>query len=169
MKFSRWLLIGLLLLLGNATHAEDGCPSGLIPASGTNINSCVPIPPGYYGNQQPAQPQPSTRPQWADRWGAIATDSMTGSLGAVTGMSSEAVAQQAALSDCTEKGGTRCKPQTSYRNGCAAMVIGDREFNVGSAATMSEAIQSGMKVCTDAGNTSCRVYYSACSLPVRIQ
>jgi hypothetical protein len=170
MKSSRWLLFGLLFLLGGMAHAEGGCPPGLIPASGTNINACVPIPPGYYNNQQQASPQaPTPAPQWANRWGAIATDSMTGSLGAATDMPSEDEAKQAALSDCSEKGGARCKPQTSYRNGCAVMVIGNKEFNVGSAATMNEAVQSGMKVCTDAGNTNCHVYYSACSLPVRIQ
>ena len=166
----RWLLAGLLLLATGIAHAEGGCPPGLIPASGTNINSCVPIPPGYYNNQQQATPQPSApAAQWVDHWGAIATDSMTGSLGSVTGMLSEGEAQRAALSDCVKKGGARCKSQTSYRNGCAAMVIGNKEFNVGSAATMDEAIKSGMKVCTDTGNTNCHVYYSVCSLPVRIQ
>jgi hypothetical protein len=47
--------------------------------------------------------------------------------------------------------------------------VGDKFFNASSAATIEEATQSGMKVCTANGNANCHVYYSACSLPVRIQ
>lgn len=170
MKDYRWLLVGLLLLLGSTAHAEGGCPPGLIPASGTDINSCVPIPPGYYSNQQPAQPQPppSPPPQWASRWGAIATDSIKGVLGIATNVTSKEEAQKTAMADCQANGGTQCKLQNTYGNACVAMVTGDKVFNVGSAANLNEAVQSGMTECSSA-DTNCHVYYSACSLPVRIR
>ncbi len=48
------------------------------------------------------------------------------------------------------------------------MVIGSKAFNVNSAATLDEAVQKGMTMCAQAGD-SCHVYYSTCSLPSRIQ
>lgn len=170
MKTNCWLLLGLLLLLNSVVHAENGCPPGMIPANGTDINSCVPIPPGYYQNQQQQQPQPSRPPpQWATRWGAIATDSVKGVLGAVTGLSSKSEAQQAAMADCLAKGGSPCKLEVAYDNECAAMVVGDDVYNVGADTTLEKAVQYGMKLCTGANHTNCHVYYSACSLPVQIQ
>ena len=158
------LLLGMLLLLNGVVHAEGGCPPGLIPASGTDINSCVPIPPGYY--TQTAAPQP---PQWADRWLAVATDSIRGSLGTATGMPSRGNAERAAIADCQAKGGTQCKLDVSYGNGCAAMIVGDGGYNSNGAATVDEAVQLGMKICANAGHANCHVYYSVCSLPQRIQ
>lgn len=170
MKTCRILLFGLLLLLGSVVHAEGGCPPGMIPASGTDINSCVPIPPGYYSNQQHAQPQlpPPPPPQWVTRWGAIATDGPGGHLGVAANVSSKSDAEQTAITDCQAKGGTDCKIETWYSNGCAAMVMGDSGHISNNAGTLGEAIQKGMKVC-GATDTNCHVYYSACSLPVRIQ
>lgn len=168
MKTFRWLLSGLLLL-GNVVHAEGGCPPGLIPSTGTDINSCVPIPPGYYGNQQQKPPQPtSPPPQWADQWMAIATDGTSGSLGTANNISSRSGAERLALADCRAKGGARCKVDVSYGNGCAAMVVGDTGYNVHGAASLDEATKLAIKTCTDA-TSNCRVYYAACSLPVRIQ
>lgn len=165
----RWLLLGLLFLRAGVAHAEGGCPPGMIPASGTDINSCVPIPPGYYSNQQQAQPQPPPPPRWADQWGAIATDSANGILGTATNLPSRSSAENAALADCQSKHGSTCKIQLSYGNQCAAMLVGAKVYNTNAGDTADEAIKKGIKMCTDAGDTLCRVYYSACSLPQRIQ
>ena len=165
----RWLSAGLLLLAADITHAENGCPPGLIPASGTNINSCVPIPPGYYNNQQQVQPQPPMQPQrWADQWGAIAADSANGILGTATSMTSRSIAENAAYADCKSKGGEACTIQLSYGNQCAVVVVGDQGYNATQGATSESAKQAGMKVCNEA-DSHCHVYYSDCSLPVRIQ
>ena len=67
------------------------------------------------------------------------------------------------------KGGAPCKLEIAYDNECAAMVVGNNGYNVGADATVDKAVQLGMKICTDAKNTNCHVYYSACSLPQRIQ
>ncbi|OOG47804.1 DUF4189 domain-containing protein [Rhodanobacter sp. C01] len=170
MKDYRCLLFGLLLLLGKMAHAEGGCPPGMIPASGTDINSCVPIPPGYYNNQQQAQPQPPPPPpQWTSQWGAIATDGPGGHLGVATNLSSKDDAEQVAITDCQAKGGVPCAIEVAYDNECAAMVVGHTEHSSNAAASLDEAIHLGMLTCNNAGDTNCHVYYSACSLPVRIQ
>jgi hypothetical protein len=172
MKVCHFLLFGLLLLLGRMAHAEGGCPPGMIPASGTDINSCVPIPPGYYNNQQQAQPQPPPPPppQWATRWGAIATDKTKGVLGAVTGLPSKSDAQQAAMDDCRTKGGSPCKLEIAYDNECATLAVGSKGYSINTGNTADAANQLAMKTCSaDGKDLDCHVYYSACSLPQRIQ
>jgi Domain of unknown function (DUF4189) len=164
--FKHWLLIGLLLLSAGAVHAEEGCPAGQIPA-GDGMNSCGPIPPGYYGNSQQTQPQPPPE-KWVDHWGAIATFEPNGSLGTAINMPNQSMAEQAALTDCSAKHGSTCKIQLSYRNQCAAMVVGGKIFNVNSGPTVEDASRKGMAMCSTAAN-DCHIYYSACSLPQRIQ
>lgn len=170
MKGYHWLLFGLLLFMATVAHAEGGCPPGMIPASGTDINSCIPIPPGYYNNQQQVQPQPQPPPpQWTSRWGAIATDGPGGHLGVATNLSSKDDAEQVAITDCQAKGGAPCAIEVAYDNECAAMVVGHTEHSSNAAASLDEAIHLGMLTCNNAGDTNCHVYYSACSLPVRVQ
>ena len=168
MKTCRWLLFGLLILLGSVVHAEGNCPTGYYPIGASpgqgGPQGCAPIP-GYDSNQQ--QPT-TTTPEWASRWGAIATDSVKGSLGAVTGLPSKADAQRTALTDCANKGGSTCKIDVVYGNECAVMVAGKAGYNFSADASMDKATESAMQTCSSA-DTNCHVYYSACSLPVRIQ
>jgi hypothetical protein len=60
--------------------------------------------------------------------------------------------------------------QISYRNQCVAMVIGNngKLFNTNDDPTVDTAAQKGMQMCMPEAH-DCHVYYSACSLPVRIQ
>lgn len=172
MKTCRWLLLGLLLLLGSTVHAEGECPPGMFPTNPPGTQGpvgCAPIP--GYDQQQQAQPQQpqSPPPQWATRWGAIATDGPGGHLGAVTGLTSKSDAQRLAIADCHAKGGIQCEVEVAYDNECAAMVLGHKEHSSNAAATTDEAVSLGMKICANAGDTNCHVYYSACSLPIRIQ
>ena len=149
-----------LFLVATSVHAQD-C-GGMANAGG----ACVPPDVAMPGNQ-PQVPQPP--PQvWNNYWGAIYTDASKGVLGSATDTSTQESAEQVALADCQSKGGTQCKLQVSFRNGCAAVVIGDKSFNVQSGATLDEAVQKGMAICAPA-NSNCHVYYSTCSLPVRIQ
>lgn len=161
-----WRATVTVLLFSSLAHGEGGCPAGMIPASGTNINSCIPIPAGYA-----RQPAASIAPPaiWADRWGAVATDSVKGVLGVATDMVTKDEAETVALLNCTANGGAHCIKQTWYRNGCAVMVLGDAGFNVGNAGTVEEATRQGMEICTKSNDTNCHVYYSGCSLPQRIQ
>jgi hypothetical protein len=155
------VLVAALWLTSSAVHAQEGagpCPPGM-GYYGTHggIPSC-----GQAGNNQ----APTTH--WEDRWGAIFTDAKKGILGAVTNMPSEDQARQAAMADCQTKGGTQCKFQQAYKNQCAAMVLGDKVFDVSSAATTDEAIQSGIKRCS-VESANCHAYYSACSPAAQVQ
>jgi len=155
------LLFGILLSM--KSHAQTACPPGM-EAYGDGV--C-----GYSRSEEPVQqaPQQQTPPaQWADRWGAIATFEPNGSLGTVTGMPDQRSAEQTALASCQSKHGSTCKIQLSYRNQCAAMVVGGKIFNVNPGNTVEEAAKKGMSMCSTAAN-DCHVYYSACSLPQRIQ
>ncbi|MEP6898065.1 MAG: DUF4189 domain-containing protein [Rhodanobacter sp.] len=172
MKACRWLLFGMLFLLGGIVHAEGNCPPGYYPI-GTppgqgGPQGCAPIPGENNNSQQQVQNRPPP-PQWTSRWGAIATDGEKGSLGTITGAATRSEAEQEAMTDCQSKGGSHCKIDVSYSNGCAAMVVDDDGYNVESDATADKAIQSSMSTCTKAGRTNCHVYYSACSPAARIQ
>lgn len=161
------ILLALLLGLSSlnlTAHAEGGtCPNGYYPVNSPGMMSCAPIP-GY--NQQQAAPQPP-QPQWESRWGAISTDASRGVVGATSGMPSRQAAEQAVIADCRAKGGTECKLQVSYANGCGAMVVGDKAFTVEWGTTQDDAAQKSLRMCSTA-TTNCRVYYSTCSPPARI-
>ena len=158
-RFGRLMLAMALFLLCGWLHAEGGCPPGMIPEGGQGVSSCRPIP-GY--NQQP-------QGHWVHQWGAIATDGPGGHLGVATNMSSKEEAEQTSLADCMSKGGTSCHVEVAYHDQCAAMVVGDTGHNSGGAATIAEAVSYGIQVCTDAGDTHCHAYYTACSLSKLVQ
>lgn len=169
MKIRPGQLFGLLLLLGGVAHAEGGCPrgfepSGMAPTPQAPV-ACRPIP-NY--QQQQVRPRPPP-PQWQSQWGAIATYEPNGSFGEAVNMPSRASAEQAALAKCRAKHDARCKVQLLYRDQCAVMVVSDKGYNVNSAATIDQATQNGMQTCNNSGDPNCHVYYSACSLPARIQ
>lgn len=147
---------------GGLVHAEGGCSPGSYPIGGRSVAACAPIP--GYGNQQAPQ---LAAAQWERRWGAIATGETKAVLGTVTDMRSKSEAVKAALADCAGKGGSPCELQISYDNQCVVMVVGDKGFNFSNAVAMDHARQNAMKVCGADGDTSCHVYYSACSPPVR--
>lgn len=163
---TRVLVLTGLLCLNFVAHAENGCPPGMIPYTGMNVSSCGPIPPGYYKNNQSTPATPKIR--WASEWGAIATDEPDGILGSSSSMSSQADAEAAALADCKAKGGINCKLETWFRNGCAALVVGNDIYNVTTGTTLDEAKSKGLEI-SSAASPNCQVYYSTCSLPERIQ
>lgn len=151
----------VLLLIAIAVDAQD---CGGVNAGGTCVPPDVAMP-GY----QPQPQAPQSPPQiWIDHWGALSTDTPKGILGSSTNAINQESAEQAALADCRSKGGKQCVLQISFRNGCAAMVLGNKTFNTKSAATLDEAIQKGMSMCSS-GDGNCHVYYSTCSLPTSIQ
>ncbi|EIL91968.1 lipoprotein [Rhodanobacter fulvus Jip2] len=162
------LCLFVLLLATTTIHAQAACPPGTIPyGAGNDPSACGPD-----DSQQPQEPQTPRLPRqiWVDRWGAMATNEPGDVLGVATNMQSESEAKRSAILDCQTKGREpSCTSLVSYRNGCAVLLVGDKFFNASSAATIEEATQSGMKVCSANGNANCHVYYSACSLPVRIQ
>lgn len=116
--------------------------------------------------QQMASPP---APQWAPRWGAIATDEPHGILGTSGNEISQQAAEEAALANCKAKGGSPCKLEIPYSNGCIAFTVSDSGYNAAADTKIEIASQKGMITCQEAGASNCRTYYTACSPPVRVR
>lgn len=175
MRIGRKLVfVAMLMLFSGSALAQIGCPPGYFPIvqgpTNQTVTTCVPEGDagfGEYGDDAADAPAtPAAR--WEDRWGAIATDAQKAKLGVVVNMPSQRKAKSAALDACKENGGSNCTVEISYYNQCAALITGDKLFNTSAAATIEEATESGLSRCSKE-DTNCRVYYSGCSLPVRIQ
>ena len=157
------LLLGAILLMSvPAAQAEGGCPPGMIPYQGTSTQSCGPIPNSGVSTARPAS-------EWLTRWGAIASDGSLGVMGAVDSRSSKKQAEREAISECKSRGGVTCSIQLSYYNQCVVTIQGSRTANNTRAATIEEATAIGMRTCTSQGDDDCKVYYKACSMPVRVR
>lgn len=142
------------------------CAPG-IPGAGNP--GCVPPTqqgsPYYQGSDQlPAQPAPTAR--WEDRWGAVSVDPR-GHVGIVTGAVSKSSAEHDALQKCSSSGGTSCDIAVSYYNQCAAIAQKPSGGIMGTstAPTVSMAKSNAL---TECGDSSCRVVYSDCSMPERV-
>lgn len=166
-----WLLMGFSLLFTAVVHAQAACPPGTIPyGTGQDQSVCGPDNSQQQPTQQQLQPPPHPLPPvWVDRWGAITTDAAHHSSGASLNQSSKVVAEQEAIADCQKNGGVQCKIEITYHNQCVALVGGDTGYNTTSASSIGQAVQIGMASCTSAHDTNCHAYYTACSLPVRVQ
>jgi hypothetical protein len=81
--------------------------------------------------------------------GAIATYAPTGILGVATDQASKSEAEQEALLDCKLKGGPICKIEVAYDNECAAVVVGDKGYNVNTDTTVDAAVRYGLKTCSN--------------------
>jgi transposase len=162
--FAALMFLGFCAIYFSPAHAEGGCPPGQYPRQGQGWHTCVPIPGADQGNTQAVQ----NAGHWETRWGAVATFEPTGVLGAVTGLRTKEEAQEAAMNDCRAKGGTSCKLEVAYQNGCAALAGSDSGYVVTSDADTSKAESSALATCSKAGNANCHVFYSACSNAVLI-
>jgi Domain of unknown function (DUF4189) len=158
--------IGTLgLLMAVTAAAEGGCPPGQYPQQGQGWQTCVPIP--GYSQSNNAPPPPAER--WDDRWGALAADSSARIAGSSSDQPTEEQAVAAAIADCKAYGATGCRQSAVYRNQCIAVVSGDKLSRTYSAKTESSAVSKGMSECDSEGQSACHVFYSGCSLPVRVQ
>jgi hypothetical protein len=160
----KMLCLLMLLLATTALHAQQAGVD-CVPIQGQGWSGCDP-------NYQPQSQQPQA-PQlppliWTDHYGAIATDPIKSILGTAIDQTSQSQAEQAAFADCKAKGGTACKQDIWYVNQCVAMVVGETGYNTKAGATIADAVQAAMKVCS-AATGNCHAYYTACSLPQRIQ
>jgi hypothetical protein len=163
----RWLVLSSLLGVCGVAHAEHGCQDGFIPVNQGSGQTCVAdynLP--YWKNQGNAA-QAQMGPRWKTTWGAFATDGPSAALGASVGMPNKRKAEKTALAQCREKGGKNCEVDVAFYNQCAVLVTGDSVYNTSHAATVEEASRLGIAEC-EKEDVNCRVYYSDCSLPVRI-
>jgi Domain of unknown function (DUF4189) len=152
----------LLILMGvtwsTLALAEGGCPEGQFPQQYGTTMGCTTMNAG--GNQPVA-------PVWANRWGAIASDG-NGVYGIVSDMTTKRKASKAAIQTCKDRGGGNCVIRLAYYNQCAAVVMTDTWSGYAGAPTLENAIEDGKKRCTGSNTGSCRVYWSGCSMPVRV-
>ena len=154
-------LCSILLFAGSAAGQ---CPAGIPPSP----NCAPPDAPGWRHNQPaPRNSASPPRPQWRSSWGAIAADGPKAALGTASGAGSKRAAEQAALKQCRERGGTQCVLDASYFDQCAAMVTGDKNYIVQTAASIERATELAMGRC-NGKDTGCRILHTDCSLPVRV-
>jgi len=159
------VLIGFILsLLSSAAWAQ--CGNG-VPSAGNP--GC--IPPDVFFHQDNDGFSPSSpREVWEDRWGAIASDAQQGSGGTATGQRNQFQAEQTALTNCAKKGGENCKIIFPYRNQCAAAASSRDKAGFGRNSSRARAEAAAMEECNKVDNTgSCKIVYSDCSMPVRVQ
>lgn len=135
------------------------CPVGSVAVRGNGWEGCVP------GQSEQKE---ASGPRWRARWGAIATDTPKGILGAVNGLSNKRSAEKAALTKCYNDGGQKCVIQITYTNHCVAMATGGSSYGMISAATLEQAIELTMKKC-NANDKNCSIYYTGCSLPELVE
>jgi hypothetical protein len=167
MKARNWLILILLALAASAV-AEEGCPDGYIPVfqGGTQNRTCVVdynLPYWQEHSQEPAHPPE----RWEDRWGAIA-DNGRGVMGVATNATNKETAERMAINDCANRGGGACETGLTYRSQCAAVAASTKRSYLQGAAYEEDAKRMAMERCTATGE-KCWVYYSGCSLPVRVQ
>ena len=168
-----WIL-GALLTLGFFTSSmawAQGC-------AGVDVGGSYCVPPpgapdsplGGGGNSAGGGGNSAPHEVWSDRYGAIANDA-TGKSGESANQSSQAQANEIALDKCKQKGGVDCKITLPYRDTCIAIAHGTTSGSgMDSGSTLKAAEADALIACSN--NThgqQCSIFYSACSLPVRIQ
>jgi hypothetical protein len=163
-------LVLVLLSLSGSAMAEHGCPDGYVPVfqGGSQNRTCV-VDYNLPVRQEQGQPVQQPQERWESRWGALADDG-NGTMGAVTDFASKSAAQAAAITECKKRGGKGCKVVLAYYDQCAAAAVSTSSGSTFSAPTEEEAKSSALRRCEEKnGPGACWIYYSACSLPARVQ
>jgi hypothetical protein len=130
------------------------------------------IPPDALDPQGDSNPH--IRPQqpavvWSTRWGAIAIDNGTSSVGVSENQVSKSAASAESLQRCTSKSNSQhCEVQLAYYNQCAALAWGTRFYGISGAVDTNQAKEHALERCAK-GAVDCKIVYSTCSLPVRVQ
>lgn len=165
----KFLLLASLFAIPGSALAEGGsCPAGYYPIGGQGAVGCAPIPNYQRSGEQGSAVAPEA--QWLKTWGAIAIDDTVdvGGIGTVTGLPDKQAADAAALSQCRSSGGTDgCRLHLSYHNQCAVIVSGINYLSTHRAETVDKASALAIQKCSQQ-TSGCKIYYSACSAPVRI-
>jgi Domain of unknown function (DUF4189) len=114
-----------------------------------------------YGSPPPPPPA-----GWSTRWGAVAFNSQA--FGSAANMPSKRKAKKVAIDQCKASGGGKtCSVDVlTYYNSCIALATTDSSSGWASAPDVGKAEKDSLDYCGKTGQ-GCKVYYSACSLPVR--
>lgn len=164
-------LVGYAILLFVLSYAnaaaEYGCQDGYVPVNhqGGGGGCVVDYNLPYWSNRGAASERATPqRAIWADRWGALVINPITGIMGAAEGEASKPRAEQAAYAQC----GSGCRAVITYHNQCMAAAWSERGFNANSGASVEIATERAKKVCSKGGGT-CEIVYTACSPAQRVQ
>lgn len=161
------VLLGALFCSATPSYAQQ-CGYGA-----QDGGQCVPADqvPGYQDSLQDNRPRPPQQPRviWATRWGAIASDDGTSSVGVSENQTSKSVASTEALQRCASQSNNQhCKVDMAYYNQCAALAWGTKFSGYAGAINVEQAQKIALTDCAK-GTPDCKIVYTACSLPVRIQ
>jgi Domain of unknown function (DUF4189) len=158
MKFSYLFVLTSFLLYTPLAWSQ--CAAGVDTGGGQCTPPDAQGMPGY-------QQAPRPRAVWADRWGAIATDTETGDAGTIEGQEGKATAEKKALAQCGSTGASHCQIRLTFRNQCAAAALGDGAVGFAGSPTEDDAKKRAVIEC---GNeASCKIVYSACSYAERAE
>ena len=157
---------GLLILMLSLASFTAWAQSGVIQAPGCPAG-VAPGQPGCGGGGSGAnsQPQVYTGPLWQDRYGAVASDRKSAG-GVAQNMDSARAARKRALQQC---GNQDCKVKIVVRNACLAVAWGGGVSGYGNGGSLAMAEEDAFKNCRASGGSDCKLDYSACSLPMRVQ
>lgn len=164
----RLVLMLILMFISSLAYSQQPpntgspCPPGMIPGYG---KCYAPDDPDRFDRGSEVEKPAYTGPLWQDRYGAIASDSKTGSIGWFSNAKSKREAVKAAIEDC---GGGGCEIKAQGRNTCLASAWGGGISGYGAAAKLQLAEKQALENCMN-GGSECKITYSACSLPVRIR
>ncbi|MBR8652113.1 DUF4189 domain-containing protein [Achromobacter sp. Marseille-Q0513] len=155
----------IALAVANPAAAEQGCSDGYKPTPTQNGIECRPIPGLYKGSGGGAAPQV----RWEERWGAIVMDAASGMTGIGGGQRTEEAAIQSATAMCQRKGGKNCRVDITYSNQCGALAWGSNHAVSARGRTLEIASKYAIDACEKTTGKKCEVFFSDCSLPVRVQ
>jgi len=155
------LAFGALALQSSLAHAEGRCPDGYFPVGGGGAGweGCAPMG----GDEGPAQQAP---PRWETRWGAVAVTN--GAYGFSHSYENESQAVKEALAQCSNNaGGATCTLKQSYHDQCIALAWGRKGSNSVAAPEVAQAESLALDNCAKR-TQDCKIFYSGCSLPERV-
>ena len=158
------LFIILTLSYSTTIRAEYGCQSGFVPVYQSNRQVCVAdynLPVWKQQGQQPQAPAEI----WEDRFGAIAREP----TGPNYFFSVDQASEDSAKDDALRKCGSGCTITGTFRNGCTALTWGAGASYFESAETKKQSESKALRACRVDSKTECKLIFSACSLPVRVQ
>ncbi|NJC47403.1 UNVERIFIED_ORG: hypothetical protein GGR78_000624 [Xanthomonas campestris] len=148
----------------NGAVAQTACPIGT--AAGSAMCGPTESSSGGYSNEVPA-PRAIPTGKWESRWGAIAIDDSTGSVGTSSDLKSKSDAASKAISTCAVEDSKRCKLITTYSNQRIALAwpsIKGKPASTGLAQDENYAKTRAVNNCNESGG-DCKAVYSACSKP----
>ena len=161
------LFFTIFMLFNVNAYAEGGsCPPGYSPIGNKDVSGCAPI---YNYNSSGSQQEPADPgPLWQMRWGAIAIDGQNSKFAGVDGHSNSNKAKSAAIKQCLRNGGKKCKILTFYDNQCGALAWGMEGAIASRGPIIEDVMKQSIAACSEK-TSSCQVYYSGCSYPVRVR